>query len=76
LRKPFIAWLIFGVLQGSALTKFLMDNARSLDEIRRSTMWLRLSEMRAAGMLQRKDLADFSEELQEQVFYERFEQKG
>jgi hypothetical protein len=31
-------------------------------------MWLRLMEMRAAGMLKREDLAAFSGELQKQVF--------
>ena len=41
---------------------------RCLDDISRSKMWLRLMEMRAAGMLQREDLADFSAELQKQVF--------
>lgn len=49
---------------------------RALDDIRRSTMWLRLSEMRAAGMLKREDLADFSEELQNQVFYDLSGKKG
>ena len=49
---------------------------RALDDIRRSTMWLRLSEMRAAGILKRGDLAAFSEELQNQVFYDPFEKRG
>ena len=43
---------------------------RCLDDIRRSRMWERLLEMRAAGMIRREDLADFSQELQDQVFYE------
>ena len=41
---------------------------RCFDDISRSKMWLRLMEMRAAGMLKREDLADFSAELQKQVF--------
>ena len=41
---------------------------RCLDDISRSKMWLRLMEMRAAGMLKREDLADFSVELQKEVF--------
>ena len=43
---------------------------RCLDDISRSKMWLRLHEMRAAGMIRREDLADFSQELQDQVFYD------
>jgi c-di-GMP-binding flagellar brake protein YcgR len=43
---------------------------RCLDDLSRSKMWLRLMEMRAAGMLRREDLADFSAELQQQVFYD------
>ena len=39
-----------------------------LDDLRRSTMIIRLMEMRAAGMITRDDLADFSEELQKQIF--------
>jgi hypothetical protein len=49
---------------------------RCLDDIRRSRMWERLAEMRGAGMIRREDLADFSEELQRQVFYEHPEKKG
>jgi hypothetical protein len=49
---------------------------RCLDDIRRSRMWERLAEMRAAGMIRRDDLADFSQELQDQVFYEFPEKKG
>lgn len=49
---------------------------RCLDDLSRSKMWLRLMEMRAAGMIRREDLADFSEELQKQVFDERFEPKS
>ena len=48
---------------------------RCLDDISRSKMWLRLTEMRAAGMLKREDLAGFSEELQKQIFDEPFEKK-
>lgn len=43
---------------------------RCLDDLSRSKMWLRLVEMRAAGMIRREDLAGFSEELQRQVFDE------
>jgi hypothetical protein len=32
--------------------------------------------MRIAGMIRREDLADFSQELQDQVFYEYPEKKG
>lgn len=49
---------------------------RCLDDIRRSRMWERLAAMRAAGMIRREDLAEFSQELQEQVFYELPEEKG
>jgi hypothetical protein len=31
-------------------------------------MWLRLMAMRAAGMIRREDMAEFSEELQGHVF--------
>jgi hypothetical protein len=41
---------------------------RCLDNISRSKMWERLVDMRAAGMIRREDLADFSTELQRQVF--------
>lgn len=41
---------------------------RCLDDLRRSTMWERLMAMRAAGMIKREDLAEFSQQLQEQVF--------
>jgi hypothetical protein len=43
---------------------------RCLDDIRRSRMVERLWEMRAAGMITREDLADFSPELQNQVFFD------
>ena len=49
---------------------------RCLDDISRSKMWLRLMEMRAAGMIRSEDLAGFSEELQKQVFHEPFEKKA
>ena len=41
---------------------------RCLDDISRSKMWLTLITMRRAGMLNKQDLAGFSEELQHQVF--------
>lgn len=41
---------------------------RCLDDLRRSTMWDRLMAMRAAGMIKREDLVEFSPELQSQVF--------
>lgn len=43
---------------------------RCLDGTSRSKMWQHLMEMRAAGMIRPEDLADFSEELQHQVFDE------
>ena len=49
---------------------------RCLDDISRSKMWLRLMAMRAAGMIRREDLAEFSEELQKQVFDDPFAPKG
>ena len=49
---------------------------RCLDDIRRSRMWERLAEMRTAGMIRRNDLAEFGQELQDQVFYEFPEKKG
>lgn len=45
---------------------------RCLDDISRSKMWLRLITMRRAGMLEKDDLAGFSEELQKQVFDDPF----
>lgn len=39
-----------------------------LDGYSRSTMWLNLLAMRSAGMIQREDLREFSEDLQRQVF--------
>jgi hypothetical protein len=45
-----------------------------LDDISRSKMWLILISMRRAGMLKKEDLTDFSEELQKQVFDDRFEE--
>jgi hypothetical protein len=45
---------------------------RCLDGISRSKMWLRLIEMRAAGMLKPEDLSGFSEELQKQIFDEPY----
>ncbi|MBI3884444.1 MAG: hypothetical protein HY302_01755 [Opitutae bacterium] len=41
---------------------------RCLDGHSRSSMWGYLVEMRIAGMLEREDLAGFSEELRKQVF--------
>lgn len=42
--------------------------SRCLDDLRRSKMLERLYAMRAAHMIEREDLADFSEELQKQIF--------
>lgn len=42
-----------------------------LDGHTRSKMWYFMYLMRGAGMLRKEDLADFSRELQEQVFDER-----
>ena len=50
--------------------------SRCLDDIRRSRMWERLAEMRAARMIRREDLAEFSPELQDQVFYDDAPRKG
>ena len=50
--------------------------ARCLDDIRRSRMWERLAEMRAARMIRREDLAEFSAELQDQVFFDDAPRKG
>ena len=47
-----------------------------LDDISRSKMWLTLITMRGAGMLKKEDLADFSEELQKQVFYDPSRKTG
>jgi hypothetical protein len=44
--------------------------SQCLDDIRRSKMWASLMSMRAAKMISREDLADFSDELQDQVFYD------
>ena len=49
---------------------------RCLDDLSRSKMWNRLMEMRAAGMITREDLSDFSPELQSQVFDDPFAPKG
>jgi hypothetical protein len=43
---------------------------RCLDGCSRSNMWLHLLEMKAAGMIRREDLAEFSLELQKQIFGE------
>jgi hypothetical protein len=45
-----------------------------LDDHSRSKMWLHLSLMRQARMLQREDLATFSVELQKQVFGDESEE--
>jgi hypothetical protein len=47
-----------------------------LDDLSRSKMWLRLMAMRAAGMISREDIAEFSEELQKQVFDDPFAPKS
>jgi hypothetical protein len=47
-----------------------------LDDLSRSKMWLRLMAMRAAGMISRDDFAEFSEELQKQVFDDPFAPKS
>lgn len=47
-----------------------------LDDIRRSRMLERLWEMRGAGMIRREDLAEFSDELQDQVFFEPSKKNG
>lgn len=44
--------------------------ARCLDDIRRSRMWEQLVQMRAARMIRREDLAEFSPELQNQVYFD------
>lgn len=44
---------------------------RCLDDIRRSRMLECLWAMRGAGMICRDDLASFSQELQEKVFFEQ-----
>lgn len=46
-----------------------------LDDISRSRMSLTLLTMRGAGMLKKEDLAGFSEELQKQVFDERYDKR-
>jgi hypothetical protein len=56
-------WAAEALFQKEAKTLY-----RCLDDISRSKMWLRLMEMRAAGMLKREDLAEFSDELQKQIF--------
>jgi len=47
-----------------------------LDDISRSKMWLRLMAMRAAEMIRREDLAEFSEELQRHIFDDSFGPKS
>jgi hypothetical protein len=49
---------------------------RCFDDIRRSRMWERLAEMRGAGVIRREDLTEFSQKLQDQVFYESPEEEG
>lgn len=58
-------WNAFEDMEREA--KILRD---CLDGHSRSKMGLYLMLMRAAGMLRKEDLADFSEELQGQVFYD------
>lgn len=52
--------------------KQMQKDARTLeqclDDLWRSTMLVRLWTMRKAGMIKREDLADFSQELQDDVF--------
>lgn len=45
---------------------------RCFDDLSRSKMWLRLMDMRKARVIEREDLADFSEDLQRQVFDDPF----
>ena len=47
-----------------------------LDDLSRSRLWLARVTMRDSGMLKQEDLADFSEELQKQVFDEAFGEKS
>ena len=49
---------------------------RCLDDLSRSKMWLRLMEMRASGMIRQEDLAEFSEELQKQIFHDLYPPKS
>jgi len=48
---------------------------RCLDDTARSKMWLTLIMMRGAGMLKKEGLANFSEELQRQVFDDPFQKR-
>jgi hypothetical protein len=50
--------------------------ARCLNDIRRSRLWERLAEMRAARMIRREDLEEFSPELQKQVFSDDVPRQG
>ena len=47
-----------------------------LDDHSRSKMELAMIRMRAAGMLKKEDLADFSPELQNLIFPDAFENRG
>ena len=59
-----------------AMEKETKTLRKCLDDHSRSKMWLHMITMRAVGMLRKEDLADFSEELQKQVFDEPFASKG
>ena len=49
---------------------------RCLDGYSRSNMVFHLMDMKAAGMIRREDLAEFSPELQEQIFGDSFPPRG
>jgi hypothetical protein len=63
-----------------AAEKVIVKEARTLqrclDDIRRSRMIERLLEMRLAKMISREDLADFSAELREAIFFNDRPQSG
>ncbi|MBL9205358.1 MAG: hypothetical protein JNN01_09755 [Opitutaceae bacterium] len=60
--------------------RWIVKEARTLqrcfDDIRRSTMRVRLVEMRGAGVIRREDLNEFSQELQNQVFHDLIQEEG
>ena len=64
-------WDVMEVMEKEAKTL-----RRCFDGHSRSKMWLYMITMRGEGMLKRKDLMNFSEEIQRRVFDGPFEKKG
>jgi hypothetical protein len=60
----------------AAMEKEAKTLRQCLDPHSRSKMWMHLVMMRNVGMITKEDLAEFSEELQKQVFEDPFGTRG